>query len=86
MCVAKERLIKDIGLGYNNLYITVKNCVHIIKHCGHAKHLKGLYNKRTTHNYNIAWTKSSRKPYEFEGNRNLKASQGCRGFVWNVRM
>ena len=27
VCVTKERLIKDIGLGYNNLYITMKNCV-----------------------------------------------------------
>ena len=34
VCVAKERSIKDM-IGYNNLYITMKNCVqgtNIIKH------------------------------------------------------
>ena len=44
VCVANERLIKAKGLGYKNLYVTIKNCVqgaNIIKNYVCWKACKG---------------------------------------------
>ena len=66
VCVAKERLMKDIELGYNNLYITMKNCVQ----GANMYMLEGmpgiysLYNNSTPHNYNKAWIMSSMRNYK----------------------
>ena len=32
LCVAKERLIKNTELGYNNLYITMKKLIYVGRH------------------------------------------------------
>ena len=75
-CVAKERSIQDIRLGYNNL----KNCVqgaNIIKHYVCWKARKGykvciIMAQQLQHSMD---NKQYEKPYKFEDNRKLKARQ-----------
>ena len=87
VCVA----IKDIGFGYNNLYITMKKlytrCIYSQTLCilEDMHGIEGLYNHGTTHNYSIAWIISSMRNHtslRTIGTRQVKDV----GFVWNVRM
>ena len=74
VCVVKERSIKDIGLGYNNLYITMKKLCTRCKYNQKTLSWKAYRVCITTaqHTQHSMDNKQYEKPYKFESNRNIK--------------